>query len=343
MPIYNCGETALKREILVGLSLLLAVVLTAAVGCTTAPTDNEAGEGTLSGKITIFHAGSLSVPFDKAVRAFQERHPDVEFAVESAGSRSTIRKVTELGKEADIIGSADYVAIEQLMFPDFADWHVIFASNQMVIAFTDSSQYGDEINGDNWYEVLTREGVEYGRAEPDADPCGYRTLLVWQLAEQHYGVSGLYDELLEGCPAGGKNVRPKETDLIALLQSGDLDYAFEYRSIAEQHGLRYVPLPPQIDLSDIRYGDLYATASVEVAGKEPGTTQTQIGQPILYAVTIPGNARRADLALEFLKFLLGPEGQRIMTESGQLAIVPAIASDLQKLPVGLREYVVESG
>ena len=319
----------MKKVALISSAVLLVIILLATVG----------GRGTVT--ITIFHAGSLSVPFDRAARAFQEIHPEVRFAIESGGSRSVMRKVTELGKSADIIGSSDYTAIEQLMFPDFADWYVIFASNEMVIAYTDSSMYADEIDSQNWYQILTRDGVEYGRADPDADPCGYRTLMVWQLAERYYGEAGLYEELLRGSPAGGKNVKPKETDLIAWLQSGDLDYAFEYRSIAQQHGLNFVELPPQINLSDIMYQDFYATAVVEVAGKEPGITQTQLGQPILYAVTIPKDAPSADLALEFLMFLLGPEGQSIMVESGQLAIVPAIASDIQKLPPGLREYVVE--
>ena len=321
---------ALKRVKFIGLYLLLVALLVTGISCSTGAT------------LTIFHAGSLSVPFEAAAREFNKIYPNVKVNIESAGSRITIRKVTGLGKLADIVASSDYIAIEQLMFPDFADWYVIFASNQMVIAYTDGSKYSDEINGDNWYEILTREGVEYGRADPDADPCGYRTLMLWQLAEQYYGVPGLYDRLLEGCPADGKNVRPKETALLAPLASGDLDYAFEYRSIAQQHGFKFVELPPQINLSDIQYKDFYATARVEVQGSQPGTTQTQVGQPIFYAVTIPKNAPRADLGIAFLEFLLGSEGQSIMEENGQTAIVPAVTNDLSKLPEELRDYVVET-
>ncbi len=316
---------------LVGVIFGLLLVMLMAASCQTGTKDT----------VTIFHAGSLSVPFAAVADAFEEIHPDIKIETESAGSRTTVRKVTELGKLADIIGSADYVAIEQLMFPEFASWYIIFASNQMVIAYTDGSQYSDEINGDNWYQILRREGVAYGRANPDADPCGYRTVMLWQLAEKYYDVPGLYDRLLAGCPDGSKNMRSKETELIAPLQSGDLDYAFFYRSIAEQHGLKFVELPPQIDLSDVEYTDFYAQASVEVAGREPGTTQTQIGQPILYAVTIPENAPRVDLAVEFLQFLLGLEGQAIMEENGHKLIVPAIANDLPKVPAALRGYIVE--
>ena len=318
----------MKKLLRAGLGALLTMTLVVA-GASCAEKDT----------LTVFHAGSLSVPFETAAGEFKEIYSNVDVEREPAGSRTTIRKVTELGKLADVIGSADYIAIEQLMFPDFTEWYIIFASNEIVIAYTDESKYSDEINKHNWHQILTREGVEYGHSDPDADPCGYRTLLVWQLAEQYYGMPGLYNKLMAGCP--DKNTRPKETELIALLQSGELDYAFQYRSIARQHNLRFVELPPQINLADIQYQDLYATAEVEVAGNKPGTTQTQIGQPIFYAITIPKNAPRTDLGIAFLKFLLGPEGQAIMEENGQSPIVPALTNDLQKLPLELRSYAIE--
>lgn len=318
----------MKKLLRVGLgALLVMTLLVVGGGCAQKDT------------LTIFHAGSLAAPLEAASSKFEEIYPNVGVQTESAGSLTTIRKVTEMGKLADVIGSSDYQAIEQLMFPDFTDWYLIFASNAMVIAYTDESQYGDEINRDNWYQILTREGVEYGRADPNADPNGYRTLMVWQLAEQYYEAPGLYQKLLAGSP--DKNIRPKETDLIALLQSGELDYAFEYRSIAQQRGLRFVELPPQINLADVQYQNFYATAKVEVAGDKPGTTQTMIGETILYAVTIPKNAPRPDLGIAFLKFLLGVEGQAIIEENGQSPIVPAITNDWTKLPPELRSYASE--
>ena len=320
-------------------SILVLPVLMAALAACASSGSAPASELQLSGTLTIFHAGSLSLPFRHVTEEFGKLHPDIEVEMESAGSRTTIRKVTELGRKADIVGSADYVAIEQLMFPDFADWHVRFATNRMVIAYTDDSAYADEINGENWYEVLSREGVEYGRSSPDADPCGYRTLLLFQLAEKHANVPGLAKKLEAGSPK--KNIRPKEVDLIALLQSGDLDYAFEYQSIAVQHGLRFVELPVEIDLSSVEHGDFYAGASVEIAGKEPGATQTQVGAPIAYAVAIPGNATRPDLAVMWLEFLLGPQGRAILQKDGQPPIVPALARNAHNVPEELRALVTE--
>jgi molybdate/tungstate transport system substrate-binding protein len=296
----------------------------------------------LEGKLIVFHAGSLTLPMQALAEAFQARHPDVTFETEASGSNDAARKISELGREADLMMSADYTVIDKLLIPVFADWNVQFARNTMVIAYTDASEYADEINADNWYEVLTRDGVIYGHSEPDADPCGYRTLLVWQLAEAHYDVAGLYDTLDEHCPP--ENVRPKSVELIALLESGDMDYAFEYRSVAVQHGavqhgMDFVELPDEINLSMIEHADFYSQATVDIAGKEPGTTMTMVGKPIVYGVTIPGNAPSPDLAVEFVKFLLGPEGQAIMEAQGQPPIVPPVAGDVESLPDALKDIV----
>ncbi|HDD25129.1 MAG TPA: tungstate ABC transporter substrate-binding protein WtpA [Chloroflexi bacterium] len=310
-------------------------VLILTSGCSNpAQTTPQSAENVgVEGKLTIFHAGSLTVPVEKLTAAFQAQHPSVTFETEAAGSRTTARKISELGRQADVVMSADYTVIDNLLIPDFASWNIQFARNQMVIAYTDQSQFADEINSENWYEILTSDGVVYGHSDPNADPCGYRTLLVWQLAEVHYGVPKLYEALVEHCPP--ENVRPKETDLIALLQSGDMDYAFEYRSIAAQHGLKFVELPDEINLSQVEYAEFYSQAAVEVSGAEPGTTITKTGKPIVYGVTIPNNAPSLELALEFVKFLLSPQGQVIMEAQGQPPIVPPVAVDKNALPVEL--------
>jgi len=311
------------------ISLLLVIGLVA--GCPQSTTETA-----LSGTLQIFHAGSLTIPFEQVSEEFNKVYPDVEILAEGAGSSTTIRKVTELGKECGVIGSADYLLIPELMFPDYADWYIIFASNQMCIAYTDTSQFADEITGNNWYEILRRDGVTYGRSDPDQDPCGYRTLMVWQLAEKHYNAPGIYDSLYE---TSGDLMRPKSVELIALLESGDLDYAFEYSSVAEQHNLKYVELPPEINLSDVAFEDFYAQAAVEIAGTEPGATIVMVGKPIVYGITIPKNFPRQELAIAWVDFLLSDKGMDIMAANYQTPIIPAKTNDASKLPESLKKYV----
>jgi len=323
----------MKTRIIV-FSIAILLILTQVVGCAESATTSEE----LSGTLPIFNAGSLTAPFEQISAEFNKLHPDVEILAEAAGSTTTIRKVTELGKECGVIGSADYLLIPEMMFDEYADWYIIFASNEMCICYTDTSQFADEIDGDNWYEILQREGVTYGHSDPDQDPCGYRTLMVWQLAEEHYNVTGLYDSLYG---ATGDMERPKSVDLIALLESGDLDYAFEYTSVALQQGLPYVELPPEINLSDADLADFYAHAKVDTAGSEPGEIVVQIGKPIVYGVTIPKNFPRQELAIAWVDFLLSEQSMDIMAANYQTPIIPAKTNDKSKLPSELRKYVTE--
>ncbi len=337
---------------IIALAVMFALLIGS--GCTSPPS------------LIILHAGSLSVPLDKIAENFEELNPGVTVVTESAGSRTTIRKVTELGRPCDIIGSADYKAIEELMFPDWAEWYICFAQNQMVIAYRDGAPFADDIrNGERtWYDVLRNEDVTFGHANPDADPCGYRTLMVVQLAEKYYydeaedfgltpdvNAADLYDTLI-AVPQGGTEmdrgrigggwgevVKPKSVDLLYLLESGDLDYAFEYRSVAQQHEFEYIELPTEIDLSSLEFEEFYAKAQVEVTGSEPGLTSVLTGEPIVYGLTIPRNAPHPELAIDFVEFILSSDGQAIMENCGQPAMVPAVASDPEKVPEELRDYI----
>lgn len=315
------------KRLAISLFLASALTLSLIPGCS--------GGATL----TIYHAGSLTIPFDDITKEFNKLYPDIRVQTEASGSVTAIRKVTQLDKKASIIASADYTLIPEMMFLEYAEWYIIFATNQMVIAYTDNSLFGDEINRDNWYEILQRDGVKYGRSDPDQDPNGYRTLMVWQLAEDYYNTPELYDKLYG---AAGELIRPKEVDLIALLESGDLDYAFEYLSIARQHKLNFVELPSEINLSSQEFRDYYSKAKVEIAGKRPGETITKTGKPIVYGITIPKDTPHPELAILWISFLLSSDGMAIMETNGQPPIIPAVTNDKSKLPDELRKYVTES-
>jgi molybdate/tungstate transport system substrate-binding protein len=259
--------------------------------------------------LVIFNAGSLAVPLRAAADSFGERE-HVTLQQENAGSLETARKLTDLHKIPDVIGLADYEVFPQLLVPQQTTWYALFARNRMVIAHSARSRFASEITPDNWYQVLQRPGVQVGRANPNLDPNGYRTLLVFQLAEQFYRQPGLERRLLATAPE--RNVRPKEADLVGLLQAGEMDYIWSYESIAQAAKLPYVHLPEQIDLGSPADSAFYARAVVRVTGKTPRDTITFRGQPIVYALSIPKAAPHADLAARFVTWLLSPDGRRVL-------------------------------
>jgi molybdate/tungstate transport system substrate-binding protein len=297
----------------------------------------------LKGELVIFHAGSLTVPVDNLKKAFNEIYPDVEIKTEAGGSRAIAREVAEIGKKADILMSADYVVIENLLIPDHANWNTVFAVNSMVIMYTDQSKFADEVNTENWYEILLRDGVQYGHSEPNQDPCGYRSVLLFQMAENYYQKEGLNQALLDHIPE--KNIRPKSVELIALLETGALDYAFEYESVALQHQamdsrFKYVKLPDAINLSSLKYADDYARATIELSGAQPGETIITKGEPIVYSLTMPFSGENRENAIAFLKFLFDPEqGLKILYESGQPIVEVEAVSGRENVPPELLDLV----
>lgn len=274
-----------------------------------------------SGKLVIFHAGSLSVPFADMEKAFEAKYPQVDVQRESGGSTKLARMITELDKPADIMASADYEVIDKMLVPEFAKWNARFATNQIVLCYTGSSKYASEINDTNWAEILQRPDVVWGHSDPNLDPCGYRSLMAIQLAEKFSGQAGLYDKVLANRPE--KNVRAKSVELISMMESGNMDYAFEYMSVAVQHGLKYVTFDDHINMGNYAMDPFYKTAVVKVTGKKPGEFVELRGSSITYGVTMLDGAANPEAAEAFLAYLLDEQGGlAILKAQGQPPLVP---------------------
>lgn len=295
----------------------------------------------LSGDVIIFHAGSLSVPFAKMEKEFEAMHPGVDIQREAGGSTKMARMISEVGKPADIMASADYVVIDKNLIPKYADFNIRFATNQLVLCYTDKSKYASEINAENWYDILQKPGVVWGHSDPNLDPCGYRSVMVLQLAEKFYGKKGFADKLIS--QRKKEWVRPRAVELISLLKAGDMDYAWEYLSVAVQHGLNYITLDKHINLSDYKYNNFYKQAKVTVSGKKPGTKIERIGKSITYGITQLKDAPNKAAATAFMAYMLSPEGgMKILKDMGQPPFVPAIIPDgamLKNMPAELQKLV----
>jgi molybdate/tungstate transport system substrate-binding protein len=259
--------------------------------------------------LVVFNAGSLARPMRAALDSFAARE-GIRFDQESAGSLETARKLTELGKIPDLVALADVEVIPALLMPEHATWYATFAHNSMVVAYTERSRHAAEMGPDTWWRVLTRPDVQVGRADPDLDPNGYRTLMVWQLAERHYAEPGLAARLGEN--ATRRNVRPNEAALLALLEAGEMDYIWSYESIARRSGFKYVRLPDPISLGSQADSASYASARVKVVGSSRGDSLALEGRPIVYAFTIPRNAPHPELAARFAAWLASSDGKRVL-------------------------------
>lgn len=254
--------------------------------------------------VVLFIAASLTKPLQPALDTFAARTHTVILR-ESGASLEHVRKITELHRTPDLLLLADADVFPRFLVPAHATWYSEFARNRMVVAYTDKSRHAREIKPGNWTSILARSDVEVGRTNPDLAPVGYRTLLLFQLAEKYYKRPGLAKTLLAHAPE--RNIRPNAAELAALLAAGELDFIYDYQSVAESNGFHFIQLPPEIDLGDAKLEKVYGSVSVDVRGSEPGTRATFVGQPILYGATIPKDAPHRRAAEQLYAYLTSRE------------------------------------
>jgi len=287
-------------------------------------------------EVIVFHAGSLSVPLKQVADAYEMKHPGTKILLESAGSLVCARKVTELKKPCDIIASSDYFVINQLLIPEYTRWSIRFATNEIVIAGSDKSKYFNELNAENWMDILQRNDVIYGRSDPDSDPCGYRTVFTYMLAEKYYGKPGLTEKMVS---KNREYIRPKEVDLVALLEANAIDYMFQYKSVAIQHKMRYINLPKEINLSDPFKNNIYSSVNIDIVGSKPGSKIKVTGDYINYSITVLDKAPQKEEAINFLEFLLSPDGMKIFKDNGQEPIIPFSTEQPEVIPQKLLKHL----
>jgi molybdate/tungstate transport system substrate-binding protein len=335
------------------------------------------GCGGQSREVRLIYAGSLIVPFEKLASAFEATHPGVTVTTESHGSIQVLRHVTELGDRFDLAVTADEQLIPPLMYArkdphtgkPYADWYCSFATNRMVLAVSPKSPLADRLTSADWYRRITQPDVRFGLADPRFDAAGYRALMVLQLAERAYHDPFLFEDMVMGKftspitvdriggvdrirvpeileTTGGSNVvlRGASIQLVALLESGDLDCAFEYESVARQHGLRYVRLPASTDLGEPDQRASYRTVEVKLESQRFASVRPVFrGDLIRYAFTIPANAPDPGLATEFAVYLVGPEGRRILQQEHQPVLTPPTIDHAAAAPEGVRRACGASG
>lgn len=283
-------------------------------------------------EVVVFCAGSLYAPLQKVANMFEKEY-GIGVRIEPSGSVLAVRKVTDLGKRADVVAVADYTLIKKYMFPKYAKWVLLFATNKLVLAYTSSSKMSDLVQKD-WLKVVSAKGVKIGISNPNLDPCGYRS--VGALALKAYldqkPEEFIFEKYVKGIKAEfGKNVtvyiktdlrpdtnkiviRDKSVDLISLLEAGEIDYAFEYLSVAKQHKLKYFVLPDEINLGNPKYKHLYSKVTLVINYGTEAQREIRL-KPIVYGLTIPTNAPHPELAKLFVDFLL-KVGPKVFNEMG---------------------------
>ncbi len=312
--------------------------------------------------LVIFHHGSPAPAIEAAEKVFKTKYPGTNVLREKDDALANMRKVTDLGKRADIVYTDDYSIIPPVMFPKYADFWIRYAHDEMTIAYAANSKYANQINGANWYKILQRPDVKWGIADPNAGPDGYFSLGQIMLSNAHYKDSSIFRNLIESNTAitasesGGhytvncpENLNPKSSKVIIrpdpetlypMILAGEIDYAFGYMGsvIGEgPAGIKTVALPAQVNLSDLSLvSSVYNRVSINLFSDKPDRKIAITLGAKANGLTIPLNAPNQQAAADFLEIFLGPVGQGALKQVHITPLIPAETNDLSKAPASLR-------
>jgi len=200
-----------------------------------------------------------------------------------------------------------------------SNWAIGFASDQMVIAYSNASistpaaatviseyqQAAKSNASSDWnamFTTLTSGRVNVGISDPNADPAGLRGWLVLEAAGALYdnGSQSAYTAPL--LQAHANVTGSAAANMVAPLQAGQMQFLFIYKSVAIAQHLGYLLLDHRINLGDPKLAASYALLKYTLA------TGPTTGAPIILCMTIPTDAPDASEAMQFVQYVVKSSG-----------------------------------
>ena len=218
---------------------------------------------------------------------------------------------------------------------DWIRWFVIFARNVVVLTYSPKSRFFADFEQARsgkipWYQVLLQPGIKVFRNDPNLDPMGYYTLLVCALAQKHYRIPDLKQNLL------GSDTNPAQVNRLNIgqLERGEIDAMFLYLSAAHDLALPYLVLPDEINLGNPAMAPYYE--GVQFTNNKG---QTFRGKPISFSAAVLKNANNPHAAQHFIEFLLSPIGQQLIQAAHFLPSPALVGGDKASVPDQLQTLI----
>jgi len=247
----------------------------------------------------VFHADSLAGPMRELKRAFEAQHSGVTINLTSGVSRELAARILK-GDVCDVFAPSSPAVIDQDLIgkkvagtdKDAATWYVVFSANEMVVITAKGNPLGIRKIGD-----LARPDVKFARVNGEKDLATNRTVEFVKRAAAQDGTPELAQTIIDKAPVDP--AKPTGVpDVVAAVREGRANAGIVYYSAA---------VAARNDVDAVRFPD-----------------SVNMSEAIRNATTVPGTARNAKEAIEFVEFLLTPEAQRILMDTGQPPVVPVI-------------------
>ena len=245
-------------------------------GCAAAASQNAAPGDT----VTVFAASSLADPFRAVADAYEADNPGVEVTFNFAGSQ-TLRTQLEHGARADVFASADWEQMAAIRKANLlGNTPEYFATNRMAVVAPAGSDAVQSL-GD-----LARPGMSIAIASAEVPAGAYARATLNLLAES----DDFPDDFAERTLA---NVVTHETNVRAVGQKvalGEVDAGIVYETDARA---------PQ-------YRDSFRAIEIPL----------HFNPAAEYPIASLGETASPEVALDFIAFVQGDDGQAILREYG---------------------------
>lgn len=234
--------------------------------------------------VSVLYAGSLVTPMEGPVKAaLGER--GIDFEGQPGGSKELANLIRAGVRTPDVFISVDPKLVASL--GDRVASSTTFAGTSLGVAWAPHSRFAavfeNALSGKTTlHAALQRPGIKIGRTDPQLDPKGAYTV---EAVTMWLGRDGATQLL--GQPENPAQIFPEE-DLLARVDTGQVDAGFFYRTEAIARGYHFIPLPGAAAMTD----------------------------RIAYTLAIMKTAPHPQTAKAFADFILTGEGRTILERAG---------------------------
>ena len=309
--------SVLERAPKKAVAFVVMVVIVAALFAYAYSTEigNSGGTPHSSGPLISFSADSYAVETTALLQGFSQETGIPVAPVKSGGSFADANQIAAGAPDDVFVSVALSATGPQYLKGLSSNWAVGFASDQMVLAYSDSASTenvaaeglaaaASNATSDwrSFFTSLTSGQVKVGIADPVADPAGLRGWLVLEAAGFLYG-GGNHSSFTTPLLRNHANVTGAHAAaLVAPLQSGQIQFLFIYRSAAVADHLTYVPLDRHVNLGDPSLGAYYSQFTYRDSA---GATAAS---PIILCVTVPLSSSNSAEAIQFVVYVVRNAG-----------------------------------
>jgi len=228
--------------------------------------------------VSVLYAGSLVTPMEGVIKTAIAA-AGIAFDGEPGGSKKLANYIRDGVRSPDVFISVDRALVAGLGHRVLRA--TTFANTTLGVGWSDTSRFAIELKQTDSVRVryiLSLPGFKLGRTDPQLDPKGAYTV---------EALDTIGGAALLGPTGNAAQVFPEE-DLLARVDTGEIDAGVFYQTEAVARGLHFVPFPGKAAMSD------------------------KIG----YTLAVMRGAPHPAQAAAFERFILTGPGRTLLTQAG---------------------------